>query len=60
MPQIAEMKEIDGDLWVRIPRNAFKENDGAITIFSDEEIRRIKFNAVQGAVRALSEWADNQ
>ena len=59
MPQIAEMKEIDGDLWVRIGRHQMA-NGTAITLYTESEIRALKAGAVQNALRAAEESLEGQ
>ena len=44
MPQIAEIKEIDGKIWVRV---LVVGDAGALTIWSPEEIQEFKRNCVR-------------
>jgi hypothetical protein len=41
MPQIAEMREIDGELWVKVERATFKSHD-AMQILSSQEIQQLR------------------
>jgi len=54
MPRIAELREIDGDIWARIPRDLIKST-GSISLMTPEEINEIKRVAYHTAVSAMDE-----
>lgn len=39
MPQIAELREIDGQMWARIPVN---EYDGVVSLYSEAEVQKLR------------------
>lgn len=42
MPQILEMKEIDGDLWCKIPRATMMPPNDMVSLFYPEELKKLK------------------
>ena len=53
MPRIAEIREIDGECWVRMEP---KGDEGALTIWTAEEVRRHD-NSIRCAERLRCVWA---
>jgi hypothetical protein len=56
MPRIAEIKEIDGELWVRIPKPMFSENS-SVTLYSAGEVHDLRQQAYEDAISAIRQIA---
>jgi len=56
MPRIAEMREIDGQLWVRVETT---EEDGQVTLWTSAEIKEHANCAVRDFLLNLyDDWKD--
>lgn len=57
MPRIVELKEIDGDLWVRIERS--DKDEGSIAIYTDDELAKMERD-VRLMCAEIADEADRQ
>ena len=58
MPSIAEMKEIDGQLWVRVK---IEGDEGQVTLWTDKEIKEFKHACVRDFLMDIfNQWEDCQ
>lgn len=54
MPKVAEIKEMDGELWVRIDRPT--TNEGAIHIWTEYEAKRYKEQAISAFAECVMDF----
>jgi len=56
MPSIAEMKEIDGQLWVHVK---IEGDEGQVTLWTDKEIKEFKHACVRDfLIDLFNQWKD--
>jgi len=56
MPQIAEIKEIDDQLWVRMKMEG---DEGQVTLWTDKEIKEFKHACVRNfLIDLFNQWKD--
>lgn len=53
MPRIAELKEIDGGLWARIPSEMFAGDNGSVSLLYPSEIEAIRQKAFEECFEAI-------
>lgn len=58
MPELAEIKEIDGKIWVRVTINPLHDA-GSITLWTPKEVQEYKRNCVRDFLIDLyDQWKD--
>ena len=58
MPRIAELKEIDGQLWARMEMD---RDEGAVTLWTNEEIKDFKHVCIRDfLIDLFNQWKDRQ
>ena len=61
MPHIAELREIDGEVWAKVaPMNFGREGGhGSIHLLNDTEMKQIRLSAMREVANNLAAMIDN-